>query len=326
MARAFLTRQLPDAAMDIARRAGDITWSSDDRPLPQDELIAGARDAEGLLTLLTETVDAAVLDACPRLRVVANCAVGYNNIDVAACTERGVLVTNTPGVLTETTADFAWALLLATARRVVEADAYLRAGKFKSWGLMLLTGSDVYGKTLGIVGFGRIGQAVARRAAGFGMEILYNGRSDSPEAAQLGAVRVELAELLRRSDYVTLHVPYSAETHHLIGRAEFAQMKPGAYIINTARGAVIDEAALVDALASGHLAGAGLDVYEREPAVTPALLTMPNVVLAPHIASASVATRTRMAVMAATNLVAALSGQRPPNLINPEALSANHRR
>lgn len=312
--------------MDIARRAGDITWSSDDRPLPQDELIAGARDAEGLLTLLTETVDAAVLDACPRLRVVANCAVGYNNIDVAACTERGVLVTNTPGVLTETTADFAWALLLATARRVVEADAYLRAGKFKSWGLMLLTGSDVYGKTLGIVGFGRIGQAVARRAAGFGMEILYNGRSDSPEAAQLGAVRVELAELLRRSDYVTLHVPYSAETHHLIGRAEFAQMKPGAYIINTARGAVIDEAALVDALASGHLAGAGLDVYEREPAVTPALLTMPNVVLAPHIASASVATRTRMAVMAATNLVAALSGQRPPNLINPEALSANHRR
>lgn len=312
--------------MDIARRAGDITWSSDDRPLPQDELIAGARDAEGLLTLLTETVDAAVLDACPRLRVVANCAVGYNNIDVAACTERGVLVTNTPGVLTETTADFAWALLLATARRVVEADAYLRAGKFKSWGLMLLTGSDVYGKTLGIVGFGRIGQAVARRAAGFGMEILYSGRSDSPEAAQLGAVRVELAELLRRSDYVTLHVPYSAETHHLIGRAEFAQMKPGAYIINTARGAVIDEAALVDALASGHLAGAGLDVYEREPAVTPALLTMPNVVLAPHIASASVATRTRMAVMAATNLVAALSGQRPPNLINPEALSANHRR
>jgi glyoxylate reductase len=212
---------------------------------------------------------------------------------------------------------------MATARRIVEADEFLRAGKFRHWGLMLLTGTDVHGKTLGIVGFGRIGQAVARRAQGFGMRILYADGSDSPEAAALGARRVEREELLRTSDYVSLHVPYTPDTHHLIAGPQFAAMKPGAYIINTARGAVIDEAALVEALRSGRLAGAGLDVFENEPAVTPALVEMKNVVLAPHIASASVETRTQMAVMAATNLTEALCGRRPPNLVNSEAWSTN---
>lgn len=326
MTRAFLTRRLPPAAMDIAARIGEISFSDEDRPLAQDELIAAARDADGILTLLTETVDRGVLEALPRLKVVANCAVGFNNIDVAACSERGILVTNTPGVLTETTADFAWTLLMATARRIVEADEYLRAGKFRAWGLMLFTSADIYAKTLGIVGFGRIGQAVARRASGFGMRVLYADSADSPEAAALGAERVPLAELLGEADYVTLHVPYMPETHHLIGEREFSLMKPGAFIINTARGAVIDEAALVRALESGHLGGAGLDVFEHEPAVTPALIAMKNVVLAPHIASASVATRTQMAVMAATNLTEALSGRRPPNLVNPEALPTNQPR
>lgn len=317
--RAYLTRRLPPAALEIVGRACEYSYSDEDRPLTKAELIEAARDADGILTLLTETVDREVLAGCPKLKVVANCAVGFNNIDVAACTERGVLVTNTPGVLTETTADFAWALLMAVARRVVEADEYLRAGKFRAWGLTLLAGTDVYGKTLGIIGFGRIGQAVARRARGFDMRILYTGRGDSPAAAELGAVRVPLDELLRQSDFVSLHVPYTPETHHLIGRKEFALMKPDAYLINTARGAVVDEEALVDALRSGRIAGAGLDVYEHEPAVTPELLTMRNVVLTPHIGSASLATRTLMAVTAARNLAAALSGQRPPDLVNPEA-------
>jgi glyoxylate reductase len=318
--RAYLTRELPSAAMDIVAADCELTYNPLDRPLTREELMIAGREADGLLTMLTETVDRELLDACPRLRVVANCAVGYNNIDIAACTERGILVTNTPGVLTETTADLTFALLLASARRIVEADGYLRAGEWQSWSLMLLTGTDVHGKTLGIVGFGRIGQAVARRARGFGMRIIYTGGSGAADvAAELGAKRVKLPELLRSADFVSLHVPYGPSTHHLIGEAELAMMKPGAHLINTARGAVVDEQALIAALTSRRIAGAGLDVFTDEPDVPALLAELDNVVLTPHIGSATVETRTRMAVMAASNLVAVLKGEPPLNPVNPEA-------
>lgn len=315
-----MTRELPPTAMDIVEAACDCLYNPLDRPLTRAELLIAARDADGLLTMLTDTIDRELLDACPRLRVVANCAVGYNNIDIAACSERGVLVTNTPGVLTETTADLTFALLLAVARRLVESDSFLRAGDWQSWSLMLLTGTDVYGKTLGLVGFGRIGQAVARRARGFGMRIIYaDDYVDEGAAAEFDARRVSLTELLRTADFVSLHVPYAPTTHHLIGEAELALMKPGAFLVNTARGSVVDEQALIAALKAGQLAGAGLDVFEDEPNVPALLAEMNNVVLTPHIGSASVETRTRMAVLAATNLTAALTGTKPPNLVNPEA-------
>jgi glyoxylate reductase len=290
-----------------------VIWS-------HDELLRHLPGHDALYCLLTDTIDAAVMDAAPDLRVIANMAVGFNNVDITEATRRGIPVTNTPGVLTDTTADFAWALLMAAARRVAEADRFTRAGKFHGWGPLMLLGGDVAGRTLGVVGFGRIGQAVARRAQGFNMPILYYDLHpvDAATEQALNAKFVPLEELLAHADFVSLHVNYSPETHHLISREQFARMKPTAYLINTARGPVVDEGALAEALRTKQIAGAGLDVYEREPEVHPDLLELENVVLAPHIASATIDTRNAMATMAAKNIQAVFEGRRPPNLVNPE--------
>ena len=256
--------------------------------------------------------------------MIANMGVGYNHIDIAAATRRGIPVSNTPGVLTDATADLAFTLILAVARRVVEGDRRVREGKFKLWAPFLFLGREVSGKTLGIVGFGRIGRAVARRAAGFGMRVLYHNRSrlTPAEERESPAEYADLNTLLAQADFVSLHVPLSGETRHLIGAAELSRMKPTAYLINTARGPVVDEVALLATLQRGMIAGAGLDVYENEPALTPGLADLPNVVLLPHVGSATLETRTAMAAMAARNLIAGLDGQRPPNLVNPEVLPA----
>lgn len=271
----------------------------------------------------SERVDAALLDAHPQLRAVCNMAVGYNNIDVDACTARGVLATNTPDVLTETTADFGFALMMATARRIAEGERFLRAGRWTKWSYDMLTGSDVHGATLGILGMGRIGQAIARRGAlGFGMKVIYHNRSRLAPAqeAPIGARYVDKATLLRECDHLVIVVPYSAASHHTVGAAELALMKPNATLTNIARGGIVDDAALAAALREGRIAAAGLDVFEGEPAVHPDLLAVPNVVLTPHIASATVATRRGMAELAADNLIAALTGAVPPTPINPAVL------
>lgn len=322
-AKVFVSRMLPAEAMDLVRARADAEVNAEDRSLGKAELAIRLKDKAGLVCLLTDTIDDELLAQAPQLKVVANVAVGYNNIDVEAATRRGVVVTNTPGVLTETTADFTWALLMATARRVVEGDRYVRAGQFKEWGLMLLLGTDVHGKTLGIAGFGRIGKAVARRALGFGMRILYHDviRADQASEAEHKATFVDKATLLKESDFITLHVNLTPETRHYIGEPELRQMKPTAFLINASRGPVVHEAALARALREKWIAGAGLDVYEEEPKVHPGLLQLDNVVLAPHIASASRETRGLMARMAVENCLAVLEGKTPPNPVNPEALS-----
>ena len=318
--RVFLSRQLPPAAMAALRAGCDLTVNPHDRPLATPELIEAATGMDGLLCLLTDTIGTEVLDIQPRLKVVSNYAVGYNNVDVAAATARRIPVTNTPGVLTETTADFTFALLMAVARRVAEGDRFVRAGRFTAWEPMLLLGTDVHGKTLGIVGAGRIGLAVARRARGFRMRVLYSGPNPAPPeaVAELALERVELPDLLRLSDYVSLHAPYSQRTHHLIGAEQLRGMRATAYLINTARGAMVDEAALVRALRERWIAGAGLDVFEDEPRLAPGLQELDNVVLAPHIASASLETRTRMGLLAVENLLAVLRGGRARYTVNPE--------
>jgi len=320
--RIAVTRLLPGGAIDRLRAAGDVTVHAEDRAPTRDELLALVRDADGLLCLLTERVDAVLFDAAPRLRVVSNYAVGVDNVDVAEATRRGVLVTNTPGVLTETTADLTWALLLAACRRLGEGERLMRAGQWQGWAPLQLLGSDVYGKTLGIVGLGRIGQAVARRASGFGMTVLHHTRRpvDPTVERALGARSVGLDELLRTADIVSLHVPSTPDTRHLMNRERLRLMKRSAYLINTTRGAVVDEAALVEALREGTIAGAALDVYEREPLLAPGLAELSNVVLAPHLGSATIEARTAMADLAAANLLAALAGRRPPHPVNPEAL------
>jgi gluconate 2-dehydrogenase len=287
------------------------------------ELIERLRCKAGALTTGSERIDAEVLDAHPQLRVVANMAVGYNNFDIPACTARGVLATNTPDVLTETTADFGFALMMAAARRIAESEHFLRSGQWTRWSYDMYTGSDVHGATLGILGMGRIGQAIARRGAlGFGMRVIYHNRSRlAPELeAPIGARYVDKATLLRESDHLVLVLPYSAGSHHAIAGAELAQMKPTATLTNVARGGIVDDAALVQALRERRIAAAALDVFEGEPAVHPGLLEVPNVVLTPHIASASVATRRAMAELAADNLIAALTGGVAPTPINPEVL------
>jgi glyoxylate reductase len=317
----FISRRLPQEALDLARARATVRLNEPDRRLDTADLAARLGDVDALVCLLTDTIDESVLARAPRLRVVANVAVGYDNIDVAAATRRKIVVTNTPGVLTETTADFTWALLMAAARRVAEADAYTRAGKFTEWGLLLLLGGDVHGKTLGILGLGRIGQAVARRARGFAMRLLYHDAVRNPAAERdLGVEYVDKARLLAEADFVTLNVNQTPETRHFIGEPELRRMKPTAYLVNAARGPVVDEAALVRALEESWIAGAGLDVYEEEPRVHPGLLECPNAVLAPHIASASRETRTKMALMAVENCLAVLEGTRPPNPVNPEVL------
>jgi len=320
----YVTRVVPQPGIDELRQAGlDVDINESDEPLGQDELRKKAGSYDALMTLLTDRIDRHVLEAGKgSLKIVANVAVGYDNIDVAAATDLGIMVTNTPGVLTETTADFAWTLLMATARRVCEGDAYFRAGKFKGWGIMLLLGGDIHDATLGLVGFGRIGQAMARRARGFNMNVLYYDPvvEAADVAAQLGAREVDLDTLLRESDFVSVHTPLTPETRHLIGARELKTMKPTAYLINTARGPVVDEVALVEALRSNTIAGAGLDVFENEPEPAPGLTELNNAIVTPHIASASVATRTRMATVAAENVIAASKGERPPTLLNAEVL------
>jgi len=321
--RAYVTRKIPSEALDIIAASCDYRiWDSEGEPIPRDVLEAEIGDVDGVLTLLTERVDRHLLDAAPRLKVVANMAVGYDNIDVAECTRRGIVVTNTPGVLTETTADLAFALILAAARRVTEAERYLRQGQWKTWSPMLLTGVDVHGATLGIVGLGRIGEAVARRARGFSMRVLYANRSARPEVeAALGIERRGLDELLKSSDFVSIHVPLNDSTRHLIGERELNLMKPTAVLVNTSRGPVVNERDLYRALKDRRIFAAGLDVFDTEPIRSDnPLLELDNVVLLPHIGSASIATRTQMAVMAARNLTQVLAGQTPQNPVNPEAL------
>jgi len=293
------------------------------------QLIERLQGKAGAFTTGSERIDAEVLAACPQLRAVCNMAVGFNNFDVPACTARGVMATNTPDVLTETTADFGFALMMATARRITESERFLRRGEWTRWAYDMFIGPDVHGATLGILGMGRIGQAIARRGAlGFGMKVIYHNRSRLPagQEAPLGARWVDKATLLREADHLVLVLPYSAESHHAIGAAELAQMKPGATLTNVARGGIVDDAALAQALRDGRIAAAGLDVFEGEPSVHPALLELPSVVLTPHIASASLATRRAMAELAADNLIAALGcgprAGRPPSLLNPELLAA----
>jgi glyoxylate reductase len=320
----LVTRRLPDRAMAFLEENFQVECNPYDRVLGHAELLEKVRGKDGLLPLLTDVIDGGVMDAAgERLKVIANYAVGYNNIDVNAATRRKIAVTNTPGVLTDTTADLAMALILAVARRIVEGDAFARAGKYKGWSPLLLLGTDVHHKTLGLFGFGRIGRAVAKRAAGFDMSILYHDRFQAqPELEkQLNAKRVDRETLLKTSDFVSLHVPLSPETRGLIGPQELSLMKPNAIIINTARGEVIEEEALVEALQVKKIAGAGLDVFENEPEIHPALSEMNNVLILPHIGSGSLETRTKMGLMAAENLIAALKGDVPPNCVNQEIFS-----
>jgi glyoxylate reductase len=321
----LISRSLPVEAVAGARSRADVDINDTDAALDRTELIRRLQGRQGLVCLITDAIDAELLAACPELKVASNVAVGFNNIDVAAATKRGVVITNTPDVLTETTADFAWTLLMATARRLVEADRYVRDGKFKHWKYMLLLGGDIHGKTLGIVGFGRIGRAMARRAQGFGMRILYQDAvaADAATERELRATRTDVATLLRESDFVTLHTPLLPETRHLINAQSLKTMKKTAYLINASRGPVVDEAALGQALKEGWIAGAGLDVFEEEPKVHPSLIGLRNVVLTPHIASASSDTRLQMANLAVDNCLAVLEGRTPPTPVNPEVLKAS---
>ncbi len=317
----LITRRLPEKAFELLKPHCEIDYYDRETAIPRRELLKRVAGKEGLLCLLTEKVDPELLSRAPGLKAVSTVSVGFDHVDLGACSERGIVVTHTPGVLTETTADFAWALLLSCARRVVEGDRFLRAGRYKAWGLTMLLGSDVHGKTLGIVGFGRIGRAVARRAKGFGMNILYydHRRLDAVAERESGASFASFPDLLRRSDFVTLHAALEAGGAHLIGEKELSIMKPGSFLINTARGPLVDEKALVRALQSGRLGGAGLDVYEKEPRLAPGLSKLPNAVLAPHIASASVETRTKMAALAAEGLLDVLVyHRRPAHVANPQ--------
>ncbi|MDP1899775.1 MAG: D-glycerate dehydrogenase [Rubrivivax sp.] len=315
----FVSREIFEEVLDFLATHFEVHSNQADAVLTAEELASALSDKEGAMVALTERIDEALLSRCAHLRAVCNIAVGYNNIDLAACNAHGVMATNTPGVLDDTTADFAWTLILATARRLTEAERYLRDGKWKKWELKQLLGLDVHHATLGIMGMGRIGQAVARRALGFDMEVLYHDQSRvAPEIESACRARfVSREELLGKSDIVSLHVPYSPQTHHLMGAQEISLMKKSAILINTARGGVVDDDALVEALRSGVIAGAGLDVFEREPALHPGFKELANVVLSPHIASASRNTRFKMAMKAAENLVAALTTGQPPDLLNP---------
>ena len=319
----LISRSLPADAVVRARGRAEVDVNEADAPLPRRELIRRLQGRQGLVCMISEAVDEELLAACPDLKVASNVAVGFNNIDVAAATRHGVVVTNTPDVLTETTADFAWTLLMAIARRVVEADRYVHDGKFDQWKNMLLLGGDIHGKTLGIVGFGRIGRAMARRAQGFGMRVFYQDAvaADPATERELRASRTDIATLLKESDFVTLHTPLLPETRHLINAQSLKTMKKTAYLINASRGPVVDEAALAQALKEGWIAGAGIDVFEDEPTVHPGLLGLPNAVLSPHIGSASWETRLQMANLAVDNCLAVLEGRTPPTPVNAEALA-----
>lgn len=318
--KVLISQKIFDEVVVKVKEYFEVDLSPMETPLPPFELRERLKDKEGAIIFLTDRIDEELISHCPKLRILSNVAVGYNNIDLQACSQRGIMVTNTPEVLDDTTADFTWALLLATARRVVEADHFLRTEKWSGWKLMEFLGYDVHHKVLGICGLGRIGRRVAKRAMGFDMKILYTDieRISSDVEEELKAHFVEKKKLLMESDFITLHLPLFPDTMHYISKDELAMMKPTAILINASRGPIVDEKALVQALREGRIAGAGLDVYEREPEVEPELLKMKNVVLAPHIASASRETRLKMATMAGENLVAGLTGKRPPNLVNED--------
>ncbi len=319
--RIVVTREVFDETIDFLGRHCEVEANQADVPLNTAMIAKRLKGAQALMCSLTDKVDADLIAQCPELKVVANIAVGYNNIDVAACTARGILVTNTPGVLDDSTADLAWTLMLATARRLTEVESYIRNGDWTGWKLKQWLGVDVHHATLGIIGMGRIGQAIARRAAGFDMRVIYHNRNRlaADIEQKLNARHVTQDELLAQSDFIVLQMPYTKETHHLIGARELAKMKPTAILINSTRGGVVDDSALIDALSAGTIRAAGLDVFENEPKLNPAFLALKNVVLSPHIGSSTEATRRAMAMTAAANAVAALTGKLPPNLVNPEA-------
>jgi glyoxylate reductase len=321
----FLTRELPAESMATLREQSVLTMNSEDRCLEKQEIIAGLEGVDGLLCLLTDTIDDEILAANRDLRIVANFAVGFNNIDVAAATRRKIPVTNTPGVLTETTADMAFALLMAAARRVAEGDRFVRTRAWQGWGPLQFLGTDVTGATLGLVGLGRIGRAMVSRAKGFDMKVIYWNRTrlSDDEEASLGVTYCDMDQLLRQSDFVSLHVALNDQTRHLIGPQQLSSMKSTACIINSARGPVIDEKALVEALQSGSIAAAGLDVYEQEPLLEPELYDLPNAVIVPHLGSATIGTRTRMGNMAVENCLVACRGERPRNLVNPQVFDGS---
>jgi glyoxylate reductase len=318
----LVTRQLPGDGLNKLKEIADVDVNNRETPLPREELLERVKNKDGILSLLSDRIDAEVMDAARNLKVISNYAVGFDNVDLQAATRRGIYVTNTPDVLTETVADLTWALILGVARRINEADQFLRSGKWIGWAPQLMLGNDVYHKTLGIIGLGRIGSAVARRAKGFHMRLLYYSRTQRDNLErELELTYMSLEELLKEVDYLTIHVPYTPSTHHLIGKQELHQMKPTAYLINTSRGRVLDERALYNALEDGIIAGAGLDVFENEP-IDPKnpLIDLTNVILLPHIGSASVETRIVMANLAITNLKTALEGRPPSNLVNPAVL------
>ncbi|KKO19923.1 MAG: D-glycerate dehydrogenase [Candidatus Brocadia sp.] len=320
----YITRQIPDEGVNVLKKACQkVEVNPHDRPLTYDEMLKEVRGRDAIITMLSNRVDARLMQEATNLKIVANYAVGYDNIDVKAATVRGIVVTNTPGVLADSTADMAWALLFSVTRRIVEGDKLTRAGQFTGWAPMMLLGGDLVGKTLGIIGAGRIGTAMAMRSRGWCMKVLYTtqSRRNTVLEEMLGAKRVDLETLLKESDFISIHTPLSEKTRHLIGSQEFSTMKRTAYLINTGRGAVIDEDALVQALRNRQIAGAGLDVYEEEPKLKPGLAELDNVVLAPHLGSATVETRTKMSLMAAENIIAVLNRQKPPNCVNPEALT-----
>jgi len=323
--KVFITRAIPENGIEMLREHFEAEVWPEEREIPREVLLEKVRDVDALVTMLSERIDGEVFDNAPRLRIVANYAVGYDNVDVEEATRRGIYVTNTPDVLTNATADFAWTLLLATARRLIEADSFTRSGEWRrkgiAWHPLMFLGHDVYGKTIGIIGFGRIGQAVARRAKGFGMRILYNSRSRKPEAEEeLKAEFKPLEELLKESDFVVLAVPLTKETYHMIGERELKLMKPTAILVNIARGKVVDTEALIKALKEGWIAGAGLDVFEEEPYYNEELFSLKNVVLAPHIGSATFGAREGMAELVARNLIAFKNGEVPPTLVNKEVV------
>jgi len=320
----FITHPLFPAVRELLDGQFETEYWRGPHPLPRQELLSRVGGLDGLVCLLSDKINDELLDRAPRLRIAATVSVGFDNIDVPACTRHRVVATNTPGVLDDTTADLAWALLMAVARRLVEGDTMIRTGKWTGWEIDQFMGGDVWGKTLGIIGFGRIGQEVARRASGFKMKILYHNRKRAPieKEREFRATYVDCDILLRESDFVSLHVPLTTETRHLVNREALGKMKPTAYLVNTTRGPVVDEAALAEALEKRQIAGAGLDVFEREPQVLPELLPLANVVLTPHIGSGSTETRTNMGLRAAKNVVAFFNGERPADTLNPEVLAA----
>jgi glyoxylate reductase len=316
----FLTRPIPPASMELLKEEVKLTYNPDDRVLSRAELIAGMAGQDGLLCTLMDGIDGELLNTNPNLKIVANYAVGYNNIDVAAATARKIPVSNTPGVLTASTADMAWALMFAIGRRVVEGDQLVRSRQWQGWGPMQLLGQDITGATLGLIGLGRIGKAMVQRAKGFDMRVIYWNRTRLSEAEEtaMGITYASREDVLAQADFVSLHVALNAETTHLIGAAELALMKSTAYLINTTRGPVVDEKALVESLKTGSIGGAGLDVFEKEPMLEPELYDLPNVVIPPHLGSATIGTRTKMGNIAAENCFTACRGERPPNIVNPE--------